>query len=425
MHVLKKMYANCAFLRRFSVVPKMRIFLFLALFSAPAFAIFPAIIPGVQALLVWGGATEALAFAADVSLALHLGALVSFLSTSSNSTLEIGPHAATDNPSTPAPPSTYWHITQLPLALDNADFYTGLDQFITTYSCHYNLAGVNYSFTAHDMLGYAPGASTQYMNMDGKTIICSGASPTQYITGYLRSAAEGSDSRCSMRRNGNNGWATDDPDCATHTGAMTVYLDSPSSDFKLPPAGGSVPSDAPVVATMSADGTVSIVEHYALPDGQTKNISTSLSAPDPSDGSVSVVGQSINTSVGVGSSEIILPPVDNSGVESRLDAIKQAEDADRQSADDANAAYSPDSSANPKIGDFLFPSQGDFSASPPSLDLPSSDGSCKTLPVSFGIFNFVLDPCPVVSAVMPLVDWLIIVLSIITGVFILVSPTRT
>jgi len=49
----------------------MRIFLFLALFSAPAFAIFPAIIPGVQALLVWGGATEALAFAADVSLALH------------------------------------------------------------------------------------------------------------------------------------------------------------------------------------------------------------------------------------------------------------------------------------------------------------------------------------------------------------------
>jgi len=247
-----------------------------------------------------------------------------------------------------------------------------------------------------------------------------------------------SDSKCQIKRVGNVvSYDTRDPDC----------------DSAVVPANVTTTTDTVTVASddgyrstavkVNADGTSTITENIARQDGSGKtdrNVTT-LGVPDATTGEAQVTGFSSSVYSGVGTGVAGSPDTPTSGggdaKDSTLQAIKASidgentlTDADRAAAESESATHTGElngaaASGQNTVGGIGLPDSSAYGA--PDLSgvgdsLPSNAGSCVTLDITLPYLGTLhLDPCPVVSVVRPVIDFLTVGLGVLSGIFVFVA----
>lgn len=101
--------------------------------------------------------------------------------------------------------------------------------------------------------------------------------------------------------------------------------------------------------------------------------------------------------------------------------------ADRTAANATKAALNLPTAPTYAQADLHIPNQSAFQVAPTDAFgqlFPHNGGSCVTLPVDLPYLHTLnIDPCPIVTAARPIIDWAIVVLGIISGVFILLGKS--
>lgn len=193
--------------------------------------------------------------------------------------------------------------------------------------------------------------------------------------------------------------------------------------------------------SIRADGTSDVVETKARTDGSAKTDRTTLalSAPDATTGAVVVTGAKAEVLSGTGilATDGTSATGSSDAKDATLQAIKSSIDAentkvdtDRTAAETAAAALPGQlsgmaASGQDTVAGLGLPSQSQFTSHDVAgigNALPSNTGVCVALDVSLPqLGNLHIAPCSVVSAVAPLVDFLIIALGVAGGVFVLLG----
>ena len=193
-----------------------------------------------------------------------------------------------------------------------------------------------------------------------------------------------------------------------------------------------------VTATIAADGTTKIVSTAARSDGsgKTDQETVNTSAPNSTTGAVEVLGVSAKVLSGTGTE--IAAVADSGGtsdakdstlqaIKTSIDAAKTADAADRTAAETAASGQGAALTAlkapgQDTVGGLGLPTQGQFGVSDVggiANALPSSGtGGCVALDITLPYLGLLhIAPCAVVTAVAPLVNFLVVALGVAGGIF--------
>lgn len=225
-----------------------------------------------------------------------------------------------------------------------------------------------------------------------------------------------------------------------------LYTDARDTADGLPPGVTVTPDKVTFVdsqggkweTTINADGTSTTKESKPRGDGSNKtDVTTSaFSAPDPSSGAVELVGQSVQSFSGTGALQSTTPDATGSGdgaKEATLQALKSSTEtenaeveADRVAAETVAGSTGTAINQVPEtawtIAGVTLPNQEAYTVADVSGVgdlLPSNAGECVNLETTLPYLGaMVINPCPVVQKVQPLVDWMVRALSVIAAYFI-------
>jgi hypothetical protein len=237
---------------------------------------------------------------------------------------------------------------------------------------------------------------------------------------------EPEDGRCMVMAVG-NGFELNlnDPDCAAARIPSNVKVQAQS--ITATSADGQTTVK---IEKNAADGSSTMTVAKSRTDGSNKtDINTiSTTAPD-GNGVVYVNGTSSSVVDGTGvlagadsGTSIDNMPTDYNR-EATQQELKDAIKNDIQSSNDAkNALGTGPDQPTYDASELGLPGQDHFQVAPTSgfaSFFPSSDGECVTLSVNLPYFpGLVLNPCSVVTAVRPLIDWGIMALGLLSGIFV-------
>lgn len=208
---------------------------------------------------------------------------------------------------------------------------------------------------------------------------------------------------------------------------------------------------------INGDGTRTITQSKANDDGKTTTVTTINIQPAQSGGTTYITGRSESVVTGQGTaasgvsaapvSIVNMPPIDfptdynrevtQGRIDLNLESIKidaktahDAESEDRTLAGDRAMAIAGQLSAPPPV-----PPPADVSGwHMPSLDMfPSFDlgglsdkipsaTACVTIPVTIAGQSTALDPCPIVSVVRPMLNWMMIIIGAMSGLLVFLRP---
>lgn len=202
----------------------------------------------------------------------------------------------------------------------------------------------------------------------------------------------------------------------------------------LPQANGQTGSTIKVATQMTDVNGATVTKTETLTVDENGVVQSSVTQILPTDlaGAVQTGGG------GVAAPQIQFPTdynreVTQGAIKTDLDALKTASDATTADRTDANTkattlsntlSTAPPLPAKGDITGYGLPTQSQFS--PISADvashIPSGSGSCSTIPVTIAGVATALDPCPVFNVVHPLVNWMVIVLGVISGLYVFLRP---
>ena len=230
-----------------------------------------------------------------------------------------------------------------------------------------------------------------------------------------------------------------------------TFQQDPRSDDGLPANTTITPTDTEFVdgfgnkwnMHINADGTSTVTETKARTDGsgKTDQATIALSAPAAGTGAVEVTGYGTKTYSGTGTQQSATPDPTGGGTSDAKDASLQAikgsidgentkMDADRTAAATAAAGVAGDlegrkAAGQDTVAGLGLPSQSQFGVQDVTgigNALPANSGGCVALDVTLPYLgNLHIAPCAVVSAVGPLVDFLVISLGVAGGLFTLLG----
>lgn len=401
------------------------------------------LIPGVVPLATYLGASGALATAIDFSLVLHGAVLAIALNktsgaattpTSSQLTVKLNPKDPLAIPSgwvAPVPPAV---AATPPATAAGTNGYTNPFQS-TVYSTAQNAcqAGVVNAYGAaypgsygvatnlNCSVRYSSGGEISTFNMTSSTTSC-GAGYT-FISGHCQLSNpavinEPADGNCQIMRVGNTfSVNSKDPDCATTNPTMSGAAVG-TGTISMMRADGSV-----ATVSINSDGTTTVAESYPdVSSAKTNTLTTNYSAPNPSTGEVDLTGISTGSTAGIGDGN--QGPAKTGDSQLVVDKLT-SQDVAAAAAAAANSALP----SNPATVEGLhLPITNPFSSILPSSIsnslMPSNGGGgCIPLTVTLphmGVMSF--EPCAVVDAVRPMVNFLIIALGVISGIGVWLRP---
>lgn len=294
---------------------------------------------------------------------------------------------------------------------------TGLNQYATSGytqvakgTCNGNTpAGIYYYSSSPQYM--CPAGYTLSGSICNLTSALSVAMPSDSGLPYVQPTADGT------------GWTTDPrrpdirPAAVPATGPFTINgVDGSGNPVQLTltPSTSGVQVDLLQQTIDSLNNSITQANHLTLNNqGQVTGISQ-----DTKPGAITQYNTTNNSITNVSNTT---GTVDLSGTNSRLDAIKAAEDADRADAA-AKGAAAANQHLDPSIntlGGAGLPGRDSFTTAPTDPignAMPSNDGSCYTLsPTIKGVGTLTIDPCGVVNAVRPVLDWGLIFVGALGG----------
>lgn len=416
-------------------------------FTGPAYALIP-LIPGVVPLATYLGAGATLATAIDYSLVLHAGILAIALnrdsgaassSTSSQLTVML-------NPKEPLPTPTGWTAPVAPSikATPPSTMTTTADSVPTASggvcgipkntptrleSQPNSIKVVAAGDTSRDSFisqGFdlQPGDCGNTFGVGINYILSKASIYNPCPAGYTSSGSscnltnpsavsQPSNSNCQIVRTGNAYSQLDnDPDCATSSPTLSGATITPST-ITMTRADGSFAQ-----VTINSDGTTTSTESYPdIANSKTNTFTSNFSAPNPSTGEVTLTGISTGSAAGVGTAQ--QGPQNNGNSQIVVDKLN-AQDAAAAAAASANGTLPTDPAS---VSALALPTANPYSSALPTeilgFKLPTGDGSCVGLDANLTYFgNMHIEPCGVVNAVRPMVNFLIIALATIGGVLV-------
>lgn len=421
--------------------------LFLILSSGGAFALIP-LIPGVVPLATYLGATAELATAVDWSLALHAAVLSIALKPSGGAATSgtSAPLTVKLNPKDPLPTPAGWtaapagQVQPVPpaSAIQTPGGYcaapctvptastaqAAADAYVATYG-GFN-AGVAFNGSSFTWCSSSSCGSVAVVYLNYISATC----PAGYVVTGTSCAVNNpsavmkpSNGNCQIMRVGNS-YSVDsqNPDCATGSPTInpTNVTITPSYVSVVNSSNGSTAN-----STINADGTTTVQECYPdVASNSTKCMSSKFSSPDATTGKVTFEGQSTTTAPGIGSG-VGAATAGISATGGMTDATGQqllgklnAQDTAATNAAASNPALPVDPASVSALG---LPSSNPFSSALPSSInslVPSNSENCVSLDVALPYMsNLHIDPCPVVSVIRPMMNYLIISLGVIGGIF--------
>lgn len=435
---------------------KNRFLIFFVAFSflfstSRAYALVP-LIPGVVPLLTYMGATAQLATAIDYSIVLH-GAILAIAldqskgaatnSTSNQLTVKLNPKDPLPTPAGwnapasgsifPTPPSTTAGIYGPPYMTVKGSFSTQSAACAAFDDATHKYTSGGYLNTTQMtcVMTYTPtGATTTPSGTINLTLGCPSGYTLSGSTCNLTTSAnvkKPADNNCQITRSG-NAYSVDpqDPDCASGQPAMLGSTIAANS-ITMTRNDGSTAS-----VTLNADGTATAKETYPdLANNKTKSLNTSYSAPDSGTGAVTLQGISTSSVDGVGNLATsgtggtgpTGPTGDGQLVVDKLNAQDAAAEA---AAAAGTASNLPQHPAN--VSELGLPTTNPFAALLPNsvnnLPLPNSGaGGCVGLSVSLPYMGTMsLEPCGLVEAVRPMVNYLLVTLGVLGGILVWIRP---
>ena len=230
-----------------------------------------------------------------------------------------------------------------------------------------------------------------------------------------------------------------------------LYVDARDTADGLP-SNATVTSDTATVVDsfgnkwetkINADGTSTLTELKVRTDGSNKTdkLVTAFSAPNATTGAVEVTGAASSVFTGTGAAIAGAADAPTSGggdakdstlqaIKASVDAGKAADLADRTAAETAAggqgaALAGAAASGQDTVAGLGLPGQSTYSVAPTAgigAALPANSGSCVALDVALPVLgNLHIAPCGVVTAVRPMIDFLVVSLGVLGGVFVLLG----
>lgn len=177
--------------------------------------------------------------------------------------------------------------------------------------------------------------------------------------------------------------------------------------------------------TLNSDGTSVVQESYPdIANSKTNTLTTSYSSPNSTTGAVELTGISTGSTPGIGSSAGTGTSKTTGDSQLVVDKLN-AQDAAAAAAAAGNPALPTDPATVSGLG---LPTSNTFSSILPpaiaNLILPNSGGGgCVGLTVTLPVMGTItLEPCAVVDAVRPMVNFMIIALGVLGGILVWIKP---